>query len=300
MRDPKRRRQRQRPERRPAQDASGLPDLDAVDLPDADAEALAALNKLTDEVRPVVVTPPDERFPPVDPSKQPAYRPQGTATRQPTTAERAQALARAKSAQRRARRRRVLYNGMSLLAVLGSLAIVVYIGILWQNPLSPLNLFPPPTPFVYITATPSPSAFQQLPEDVQRVLATAQPATPLSASPYVFISTGVTHRANTNGRGCNWASIAGTVTAADGSGLSGFRVQVSGNGLSETAFSGAARTFGAGGFELPLANAPQADTYSVQLLSAQGVPLSDVFNIETFADCERNVTLIDFVQNRAL
>lgn len=51
----------------------------------------------------------------------------------------------------------LLYNLVTLLFVLATVAMVVYVAYLWNNYTSPLNPFPPPTPLpIIVTTTPSP------------------------------------------------------------------------------------------------------------------------------------------------
>jgi hypothetical protein len=68
--------------------------------------------------------------------------------------------------------------------------------------------------------------------------------------------------------------------------------------LDETVFSGPATNFGAGGFELPLIGTPKQAEFTVQLFSPQDEPLSEPITVTTRADCESNVVVINFVENR--
>jgi hypothetical protein len=117
-------------------------------------------------------------------------------------------------------------------------------------------------------------------------------------SPYPFIAQEILYAPNSNDLGCNWWSIAGTVRDSSGAALNGYRIRVSGAGLNESVFSGASQGFGAGGFELPLVGAPGEEDFTVQLFSAQDAPLSELINVTTRADCDANVTIVNFVQNR--
>lgn len=246
------------------------PPLDLDALPDDDAEALESLASLTpDVVRPLVMTPPEERYPPLAPQvpDDPPTAPMSAPTRSPA-----------------ARRRALRYNLLSVLALMGIALAVAWVGSLWQDPYSALNPLPPPTTFVEITAT-SPGMVALVP---------TQPMP--TESPYPFIHQPIFYQPNQNGQGCEWASIAGTVRDLNGVGVDGYRVRVQGDAFEETTFSGAARTFGEGGFELPLGASPQAATFTVQLTNAQGVPLAAPLQVTTRATCEENVTLINFTQ----
>ena len=70
---------------------------------------------------------------------------------------------------------------------------------------------------------------------------------------------------------------------------------MTGTNLNETVFSGAALTFGAGGFELFLNGTPQAQTYSVQLLDPQSKPLSPAYSVATKETCDQNVAILQFI-----
>lgn len=267
-----------------------MPDLDAL-LPNTDAEALAALSSLPpDTVRQVKITPPAERYPPVAPQA----APERAQTQRVGMAEKAK-----RAAQRRRNRR---FNRITALSLIGSVVLAMIYITIWTNPYSALNPLPPPTAYYYVTATPAAEiASNPLPAPPSQPQATA---TALDFADYPFaLADGIAYQANTNGRGCEWASIGGTVRAADGTGLTGYRVRIvqaqnenAGANFDEVVFSGSARTFGEGGFELLLGGTPQEATYNVQLLSARGVPLAPTIPITTRADCDANVVLLNFIQ----
>ena len=76
-------------------------------------------------------------------------------------------------------------------------------------------------------------------------------------------------------------------------------VHVEGGGLNLDGFTGSFPAYGPGGYELVLGNTPvnTSDVYRIQLRTAVGQPLSDVYVIPTFADCKKNLVLANFVQN---
>lgn len=179
--------------------------------------------------------------------------------------------------------------------------MIALIGIITANPNTPLNPFPPFTPLpIVITATFLPPT--------ETPLGTAAPTatfTPLALDAgssgqsnfsFALANPQPIYAPNANEKGCNWSSIAGTVTDATGTALDGYRVRITGNGLDETVFSGATLTFGAGGFELFLTGAPQSQTYTVQLLDPQSKPLSTAYNVTTQASCDQNVAVLQFIQ----
>lgn len=99
-----------------------------------------------------------------------------------------------------------------------------------------------------------------------------------------------------NDEGCSWLGLAGTVFDG-GNGVDGYVIHFEGGGQSLTATSGSAPAYSqAGGYELVLNDhvvATQAE-YSVQLYNNSGQPLSVRLFFDTFADCERNLILINF------
>ncbi len=178
------------------------------------------------------------------------------------------------------------------------IALVVIIA---QNPYSSLNPFPPFTPLpIVITATFLPPT--EAPAGTAAPTATFTPVAiesdSQSPTPFSFAlaSAQPVYAPNANDKGCNWSSIAGTVTDGKGTALDGYRVHITGNGVDETVFSGATLTFGAGGFELFLNGTPQEQAYTVQLSDPQSHPLSPEYTVTTKASCDQNVAVLQFVQ----
>jgi hypothetical protein len=104
--------------------------------------------------------------------------------------------------------------------------------------------------------------------------------------------------------GCNWMGVAGQATGLNGASMVGLFVQLGGalggKTLSPLTMTGTATQYGSGGYELVLGDRPQASRQSlwVQLLSQDGSPLSDKIFFDTFAECEKNLILINFNQVR--
>ncbi len=241
--------------------------------PDEGLEVLASLPPHV--LRLNAITPAEERFPPLaPPTPKPKSRPRPRAVQPPAKP-----------------RRTGLYNTITLVAVVGTFVCLGVFALLWREPQSWLNPFPPVPQFVYVTATPGNAPAPTL-------VATLAPA-PLviDAQGYPFAMTdAILYAPNGNGLGCKWGSIAGSITARDGSPLDGYRVRMIGNGLDEVTFSGAAVTFGPGGYEMPLGSVPQTADYTVQLFSPQGAPLSPAYPLTTQAACEQNVAVLNFHQ----
>ncbi len=194
-----------------------------------------------------------------------------------------------------------LANLVTLLFTLGTIGAIAVFSLIASNPNTPLNPFPPFTPVpIFITATFLPPTNTSPP--ALGATATFTPFavnTPSSAdAAFVLAGDEATYAANSNTEGCNWASLAGTVTDASGAGLRSYGVQVTGEGVDQRIFSGTSATFGEGGFELFLGPAPLEQTYMVQLFTPQGEPASVLYTIVTRAVCEENVTILRFVSSR--
>lgn len=263
-------------------------DFNSLNLPDNDAEAIEMLSSLRDEVKAPVITPQEERYPPIAPTNHPK-----------------KAKAQKAGAPPQNRVKNVFYNLLTFIFLLATCGLIYWFFQVWEDPQSALNPLAPPTPFVVITAesnTDTALEVQATPDESGQIFVvitdTPMPTTSATESPFAFITQPVFYASNSNDLGCNWWSIAGTVTDLEGNPLTGYRVRIIGEEVSETVFSGASQAFGAGGYELPLIGTPREASFSIQLLSAEEAPLSEEIFIATRADCEANVTLVNFIQNR--
>lgn len=194
-----------------------------------------------------------------------------------------------------------LPNLVALLFFVATIVIIAVYAIITVNPYSGLNPFPPFTPIpIIVSATFLPPTATLPPTAGPTVTFTPIPietlATPVPDFTFSLVGGAAVYAPNGNDQGCNWSSIAGTVTDANGTALDGYGVRITGNGVDEGVFSGAALTFGPGGFELFLNGTPQEKTYSVQLLSPQGAVLSDTYSITTHTACDQNVAVLTFKQ----
>jgi len=172
-----------------------------------------------------------------------------------------------------------------------------YYSLIWVDPLTILNPLAPPTKFVIVTATDAPQPVF-VPSATPMIVDGEATSTPEIADlyPFAIAPDGVLFVSNQNGRECNWASIAGTVTNANGDPLPGFGIRVSGDEVSATVYSGTNQTFGEGGYELNLGGAPMFANFRVQLVTTGGAPLSEELIVTTRDDCNENVAIVNFVQ----
>jgi len=105
--------------------------------------------------------------------------------------------------------------------------------------------------------------------------------------------------------GCNWAGVAGQAMSLNDESVRGLFVQLGGSITGEQSvdnmtMTGMAVQYGQGGFEFTLADSPVASTGSlwIQLLDQQNLPLSDRFYFDTYDDCQKNLIIIYFQQVR--
>ena len=234
-------------------------------------------------------TLPAERFPPLEFPSDETYQP----------------VERPAVAHAPPRRNPCLYNLIALFFLLATVVAVAWVVLVWNNPYTPLNPLAPFTPLpIIITTTPLP-ATPTIPP-TPGPTATLEPTatfTPLavvatrSPFPFVMADTGVVYTPNGNGQECAWASIAGSVTDSNGAPLNDYQVRVEGEDFSpQPVRTGATLTYGAGGFEMPLGDAPRDGEYTIQLLDPDGSPVSDTYTITTRADCDANVAIVSFVE----
>lgn len=200
------------------------------------------------------------------------------------------------------RERHVMANLLTVVFLLGTIVVGGLVALIAVNPNTPLNPFPPFTPLpIFITATFLPPT--TTPEGTFAPTATFTPlaidagGTNQTAFTFMLVNEQPIYAPNANAEGCNWSSIAGTITDKSGTALDGYRVHIFGNGIDDTVFSGAAITFGAGGFELFLNGTAQEQSYTVQLLSPQREPLSPAYSVTTRAICDQNVAVLAFVES---
>lgn len=120
---------------------------------------------------------------------------------------------------------------------------------------------------------------------------------PPTRSPFPFTYREVRYLPNPGDQGCQWLSIAGTVTGLVGEPLIGLAIQIEGDNFRQVQFSGAAARWGESGFEFTLGAAPRSATYTLRVKSPTGGLLSELVIVETGNICDTNVALVEFVQN---
>ncbi len=231
------------------------------------------------------------------------------------------------------RPRETLFNVISLFFVAATIAVCIAAAALVQNPTVPFNPFPPPTPqptptlFVLpggggeqtgeVTPqgdgqTPQPTgAAGETPAANVTLTPTLRPSPtgvtppPLAtntpaAYPYTLQNDTVTKTQYFGSAGCNYMAIAGQVFDVDGNPMIGVPVVVKGDQFFEDAlvFSGSSPQYGKSGYEVQIGQTPVQGTFTVQLFSDQGLPLSEEVTVKTSNSCDENLIIVNFVQNQ--
>ena len=102
-------------------------------------------------------------------------------------------------------------------------------------------------------------------------------------------------------KGCNWLGVAGQVFDDKSLEILNLTV-IAGNRLAGednnlASITGQASAYGLGGYEIELTDQPVNTTnlFWVQVLGAEGQPLSQRIYFDTVEDCEQNLVLVNFV-----
>ncbi len=102
--------------------------------------------------------------------------------------------------------------------------------------------------------------------------------------------------------GCTWMGVAGRAYDLQNGPVTKLEVQLfgilDGNLLSLTSLTGTSTQYGPSGFEFTLGSKPVASSQRlwIRLVDQAGVPLSDRIFFDTFADCTKNLVVINFKQ----
>ena len=223
---------------------------------------------------------------------------------------------------------------LSILVLLITVCIVGYFVLVFINPNMPLNPFPPPpTPFLFPTATITPiqlpatwtatkppqmtatdtppPTFTSIPTGTSFSLVPPTKTPKSTATPKASFYATVQYIASTiiyPDSGCNWLGIGGTITDASGADIPQQVIALAGtfNGQSippsTVTVSGVVSAYGRSGFEFNLGNilklstvpAASNGTLYLQVLNQAGFPLSDNIYINTYNDCSKNLVLVRF------
>jgi len=169
-----------------------------------------------------------------------------------------------------------------------------------------ITITQPPVEGPTLTFTPSltpsvtPTATEPIPLTNTPTSRAVTPTKTRSPFPFTLQDGGPTYLPNfANSAGCNWMGIAGQAFGLQGEPLIGLIVTLQGGGLDLDSITGSKTAYGSGGYEFFLNDRVVQTTgeYKVQLLDGNGAPLSPVIPVNTFADCTKNLILVNFSQN---
>lgn len=214
---------------------------------------------------------------------------------------------------------------IALVFMIGTIGLAVAFVTIWRDPWSSINPLPPATTFIEVSWTPDLDALARYYADQTATFQAPNPSnntpnavtiqqqnmtpiviqpldTPTGDKPFTISNSGVLYIPNSNGRDCNWSSIAGTVTGLNNEPLDGYAVQIvdieDPTRLNVVVNSGSSLNLGAGGFELALGSTPRIRSYRVQLFDSTNTAVSEPFQIFTREECDQNVAVVNFVQVR--
>jgi hypothetical protein len=204
---------------------------------------------------------------------------------------------------------------------LGGIYMMIFI-----NPYSGLNPFPPPTmPVLVPTATPTPTMRALLPPTWTPTPTSPPTETPTPEPTYTLTPEGMVPTATRNpaegmpfvmqegnpqyipniyhpDAGCAWLGVGGQVTGLNGGPVLYLSIKLGGSLNGESVdlltISGTAPQYGQAGYEFKLTDQPVDSVQGlyVQLLDQADLPLSEKYYFDTFNDCEKNLILINFKQ----
>jgi len=220
-------------------------------------------------------------------------------------------------------------NFLTLVTLIGILLLGGFFLLVYLNPTSPINPFPPPSlPAVLVLDTPTsipevipPTATLETtvmeptntPVEATAVLAPTNTPIPVVETPTVFYSnypfalqslpvsfpSTVFHPES----GCDWMGVAGQVFDLSGRPVIGLVVRLGGSlagkSIDITTLTGSAsQWYGESGYEFVLGNVPIDSTGSlwVQLYDQGNIPISERIKFDTFSNCQQNLVLVNFKQ----
>lgn len=222
----------------------------------------------------------------------------------------------------------LIWNSLSLLLVILIMGLVAFFVIIFIDPGSALNPFPPiplPTLMSFPNGDITPSSASPATQSTVSVIATQTASLTLVPSPTPMqtwttvtpgnpsdpsgmpFQTTIDHVVSTYYHpeaGCNWMGVAGQVVDINNAPLQYLGIHIygtlAGTAVDYTSVSGTAPIYGKAGFEFYLGDQALASSNSltIQLTDQQNLPLSEPIPLVTFSDCSKNLVLIRFKQVR--
>ncbi len=232
----------------------------------------------------------------------------------------------------------VIWGILTVLTLLGVICVTTVFLVIFTNPYSELNPFPPatlPPPLLLPSPTPTDAVYSlpptwtptytiaPLPSETPLPTATLPPTpTPITITPTPTDTPipplgGYPFRVRTGNPKaipniyhpeleCNWMGVGGQVIDMSNAPVIGLIIRLGGR-LPDVkipedyiSLTGLALNYGRSGYEFKIADQPIASSGQlwVQLLNQSGGPLSDQVYFDTYDSCEQNLIIIDFIQVR--
>lgn len=238
----------------------------------------------------------------------------------------------------KSRSRDRIINLMTILSLISTLCVTTGFVVIFRNPYSFLNPFPPPklvAPLTLPTASPTnvmalPPTWTATASPIPTTTQTQRPTatTPATATTFTLVTPSPTATATEppNGYpfgvqkgspvaianiyhpelGCHWMGVGGQTVDLSGGPVTGLIIRlggaVPGIDLPELVMNltGVALNYGRSGYEFTLADHPIASkkTLWVQLVDQSSIPLSPKIYFDTYDDCSKNLIIINFKQVR--
>jgi len=163
-------------------------------------------------------------------------------------------------------------------------------------------------PAVIINITPIPTTSTPTRVTPTTVATTAVPATPTNSTTFKYIvqpgSPAYLANFSDSAAGCSWQGIGGQVFSAAGVPVTNLVIKAGGswNGTTSSSLglglSGAAPQYGEGGYEVRLGTVAvnSSGTVWIQVFDLASKELSEKIYVNTYADCARNLTLVNFIE----
>lgn len=101
-----------------------------------------------------------------------------------------------------------------------------------------------------------------------------------------------------NSAACAWQGIGGQVFDLAGNPMNDLQLHVYGGDIDRRVASGSNSLYGAAGWEQPVDNKINANTYYVELESQGGTIISPRVPVQFPSDCTKNLALVNFIQVR--
>ena len=231
----------------------------------------------------------------------------------------------------------LVWNILTVIVLLGILGVGILYLLIFANPGSPLNPFPPAwIPTSYQTATftntwiPQPATWtptNTIPPEPSRTKAPTWTLLPEMVTPSETQTPGMTSTVSTQtipatampasavityipstnfhpDKGCNWLGVGGKVLGTDGKPLINQYIQLGGTldtkSINFLTLSSTASIYGASGFEFVLSNhtIASSQTLWIQLFDINFKPVTNKIYFDTYADCARNLVTVIFTRTR--